>query len=222
MAKDYISEYKGHCLTCKKYDIYSKSDATIRGFRCIHHHRPMAMDESCPNHSLDYARSNYQIEEAVEWIGRRGYEPRRDAGSCYITTIACKILGLPDDCKYLTYFRKLRDDYMVKFPEGLKLLYAYDIYGVQISIALENLYNNPQTKEYAEKIVKHIVVPHYFDIIASYLEQDNYEKAMNHYVIMSEMLGNIVGVKFQIPEVDVNTLDKEVVGHGRARVIEGV
>lgn len=220
MARDYISEYQGHCLTCSRYDIFSKCDATSRGYRCIHHQRPMAMDESCSNYSIDYARSNYLIEEAVQWLGKRGYDPRRDNESCYITTIACKILGLPDDCEYLTEFRKIRE-YMKHSESGLALLHAYDVYGVQISEALNALYDDPKTREYARAIITQIIVPHYFKNILGYIKYGHYNEAIRQYVWMSERLGNIVGVKFQIPDVDVNTLDPETVGHGRRRVKKG-
>ena len=218
MARDYLSEYKGHCLTCKNYDIHSKVDATVRGFRCINHHRPMAMDEKCPSYGLDYTRSNYQIDEAVEWIGRRGYEPRRDSESCYVTTIICNILGMPDNCEYLTWFRKLRDEYMVNSEFGLRLLYAYDTYGVQISEALENMYNDPKTREYVQNIINYIIVPQYLNKILDNIKNGHYDIAVNEYILMSMRLGNVVGVSFQIPEVDVDTLDKTTVGHGRRLV----
>jgi hypothetical protein len=109
---------------------------------------------------------------------------------------------------------------MVNTPEGLRLLYAYDIHGVKIAEELEKLYNNPKTKGYAESIVNQIIVPYYFDFIVGYLQHGHYETAMYHYLQMSSRLGNIVGVRFDIPDVDVNTLDKQEVGHGRKRVIE--
>ena len=218
---DYQKEYKDHCLTCKKYDIYSKSDATVRGYRCIHHHRPMAMDEKCSSYGFDYARSNSMIEDAIEWIGKRGYDPRPDAGSCYITSIICHILGLPDNCEYLTNFRRLRDEYMVTFPEGLKQLYAYDTFGVQISMRLEKDFNTPEKREATVKMVKEILLPDYIVKVNELIKAGNFAMAMYAYVQMTMTLSNKYGINYIIPDVDVESLDKETIGHGRGFAYEG-
>lgn len=219
MSRDYKKEFKGHCLTCKNYDIYTKSDATVRGFRCVHHHRPMAMDEKCSSYGNDITRSNQTIEDAVKWIGKRGYDPRPDKGSCYITSICCRVLGLPDDCEYLTNLRRLRDEYMVNFDEGLTHLYKYDIFGRQISEIIESEFENPKTKIKTERMVKEILEPQYLVILNELIKCGNFACAMEAYLQMTDLLMQRYSI-YEMPlEVDVSTLDKQEVGHGRIRTI---
>jgi len=217
MARDYLSEFKGKCLTCKKYDIFSKGDATLRGYRCLHHMRPMAMDEECSSYGFDYTRSNRAIEEAVEWIGRRGYEPKRDSESCYITTMICKILGKSDSCEELTNLRLLRDKYMTTFDEGLKYLHTYDTFGPLISKKMEEDFNSKDKKDYTLKMVRDVLYPEYILVVNNLIKEKRFETAMLAYVQMTYLLVN----KYNIYEMDINIdtkyLNINEVGHARCR-----
>ena len=44
---------------------------------------------------------------------------------CFITTAVCEAEGKPDDCEELTAFRTFRDDWLLHFPEGKKLVEEY-------------------------------------------------------------------------------------------------
>ena len=48
-----------------------------------------------------------------------------DEGSCFITTAACKVMGLPDNCDQLETLRGFRDEYMMNNLEGRKLVKQY-------------------------------------------------------------------------------------------------
>ena len=48
-----------------------------------------------------------------------------DEGACFITTAACKVMGLPDNCDQLETLRGFRDEYMMNNPEGRKLVKQY-------------------------------------------------------------------------------------------------
>ena len=44
---------------------------------------------------------------------------------CFITTATCAEYGKPDNCYELTMFRKFRDEWLSKQPDGLKLIEEY-------------------------------------------------------------------------------------------------
>ncbi|MBE6155205.1 MAG: hypothetical protein E7164_00405 [Firmicutes bacterium] len=185
MSRDYKKEFEDRCLTCKKYDIYSKSDATVRGFRCKRLLRPVAMDSHCYQYDEDRIRSNSSIEDAVEWILRRGYDPRPD---CYVTTAICEILGMPYNHEYITNFKRLRSEYMESFAEGKKLIDAYDVYGLMIAEELRKRYSNSETKEATLKAIRDVLEPGYLATVNSLIKSGNMPMAMYTYFQMINML----------------------------------
>ena len=52
----------------------------------------------------------------------KGFQRRK---LCFITTAVCEAEGKPDDCEELTAFRAFRDDWLLHFPEGKKLVEEY-------------------------------------------------------------------------------------------------
>ena len=188
MARDYREEFKHNCLTCKKYDIYSKADATVRGFRCKRLMRQMSMDEHCYQHDFDQLRSNSTIEDAVNWILRRGYDPRPD---CYVTTAICEILGLPYDHEYIKNFKKLRNDHM-----KIEQIMAYDVYGVQIAQRLKSAYSNKETRSVTEKLVKDILHPSYLVEVNKLIKGENYDLALYSYFQMLGVLSERYGINY--------------------------
>lgn len=194
MSRDYTREFKGHCLTCKKYEI-SKGDwsySTVRGFRCKRLQRPMAFDEKCYQYDFDAVRSNRTIEEAVDWRVRRGYDPRPD---CYVVTAMCEILGLPMDHEYIQNFRILRDEYMIEVPEGKEKIAAYDNYGEQLASRLTQNYANPETKETTERLVKGILLPTY-EQVNELIKAGNLDMAMYVYFQMMGILSRRYGITY--------------------------
>ena len=196
MARDYQTEFKDKCLTCKKYDIYSKSDATVRGFRCKRLMRQMALDDHCYQYDCDKVRGNASIEEAVTWLLKRGYEPRYD---CYITTAVCHIKGLPLDCEYVQNFRKLRDNYVAKLPNGADELVSYDIYGIQIANKLLNDYQNEETKEATKKMAEEVLFPEFIELVNNLIKAGEYETAWFIYSAMIELLSKRYNIVYYVP-----------------------
>ena len=209
MSRDYREEFKENCLTCKKYDIYSKSDATVRGFRCKRLLRQVAMDGKCYQHDFDYLRGNSTIEEAVEWIIRRGYDPRPD---CYVTTAICEILGLPYDHEYITSFKKLRDEYMATFAEGKKQIAAYDVYGVQIAMKLKAAYENAETKKATEESIKKVLVPGYLEVVKELVKSGNFAMAMYTYFQMIGVLSQRYGVSYSVETINETKEEESCLG----------
>jgi hypothetical protein len=50
---------------------------------------------------------------------------RKKSGACLITTVACCLKGLPDDCHQLTMLRRFRDERLSKSPRGRALVRRY-------------------------------------------------------------------------------------------------
>ncbi|OYW61698.1 MAG: hypothetical protein B7Z31_02440 [Rhodobacterales bacterium 12-65-15] len=44
---------------------------------------------------------------------------------CFLTTAACELRGLPDDCHELETLRRFRDDVLLETPDGRKLVENY-------------------------------------------------------------------------------------------------
>lgn len=217
---DYRSEYKGRCITCENYKINDKCDVTVKGYRCSHHHRSMAMDESCSSYEFSFLRSNSSIEEAIEYIEKRGYDPSPDSSSCYITSLVCKILGYDDNCEYLTNFRDFRDNYMVNTTYGLECLCLYDIYGVEICKKLEEHYNSQHLHRKTYDIVKNIIEPDYLQVVNEDIKNGEYEKAIKEYVDMTNMLMKRYGIYPKDIHINIDEVDKKEVGHGRVRSLK--
>lgn len=215
MARDYRSEFKGKCLTCIKYDIYSRGDVTVRGYRCTRLMRQVAMDEHCYQHDFDPLRSNSTIDAAVQYIKNRGYDPRPD---CYVTTACCKILGLGYDHEYIINFRRLKDEYMATFPEGKRQLNAYDIYGVQIAEKIKSAYENPETREGIVTAVKDVFIPCYLEPVGRMVKSGNFEMAMYTYFRMIQMLAERYGIEYTVEQINTEVLNQDC---GRKLSTEG-
>lgn len=216
--RDYRSEFKDNCLTCKKYDIYDKGSITVRGYRCKRLQRQMALDEHCYQHDFDQTRGNNTLDDAVSYLLRRGYDPRPD---CYVTTAICDIVGLPHDCAYITSFRRMRDEYMSSFEEGKKQIAAYDIYGAQIANRLLADFNNPETKESVERQAKEVLVPDYLDRVTGMIANGNFALAMYTYFEMIGMLSKRYGINYVLPTEAVEDTKTKEDNYTRKLVCEG-
>ena len=108
------------------------------------------------------------------------YTKKPDQGyhrsGCFITTIVCKLLGMPDDCEVLTTLRDFRENYLKNTEEGKKLLIEYDEKGPIISKCLNN--EEPKlAKEMAEEILKIYLEP-----CVSALKEKEYSQAIKTYI----------------------------------------
>jgi len=205
MARDYRTQYKDKCLTCKKYDIYTKSNATVRGFRCDRLMRPVAMSEHCYQYDFDAIRGNWEIEEAVEWILKRGYDPRPD---CYVVTAMCEILDIPYDSEYIENFKIMRDEYMCKTEAGRKQLAAYDLYGIQIADRLRQDYANEKTRVATGVKVKTIILPAY-EQVNELIKCNNFGMAVYTYFQMIKTIAKFYNINHMVPVQNAEAMCQE-------------
>lgn len=209
MARDYREDFKDKCLTCKKYDIYrsGRSYATVRGFRCDRLMGPMAMTDHCYQHDFDRMRSNSDIEEAVEWILKRGYDPRP---SCYVVTAMCEILDIPYDSEYIENFKIMRDEYMCKTEDGRKQLAAYDLYGIQIADRLRKDYADEKTRLATDTKVRTIILPAY-EQVNELIKCGNFGMAVYSYFQMIKTIAKHYNINYMVP---VQTAEEMCQGYG--------
>ena len=62
-----------------------------------------------------------------QWRAKRsdsGMERKKKSG-CYITSAACELKGLPDDCRELTLLRDFRDTKLLRSVHGRRLVAQY-------------------------------------------------------------------------------------------------
>lgn len=101
---------------------------------------------------------------------------RSSGGGCYITTIICDILGYEDHCHYLEQLRNFRDNHMKLNSKYENLLIEYDDVGPVISKNIRNDKDNA--------IIANYIFENYIKPVASALECNEIEKAVNIYKTM--------------------------------------
>ena len=218
IMRDYLKEFKNYCLTCKEYDIYSRGDSTHRGFRCKHHQRPMAFDESCSSYGFDYARGNNQIDAAVSFRTNKGYDPSPDKSYWYVVSTICKITSLEGAEgfraeKYLDAFRTFREQLMT-YPNGINFLSTYDVNGLRLANMLLDGYENTDTKESTITFINAELLPR-LDTFANMIAYNNHPGAIKKYTNIMRILG----LRFDYtPVTDVLVLP-ELIGPGRTRLL---
>lgn len=128
---------------------------------------------------------------------------------CYITTIACEILGYDDNCELLNTLRDFRENYLKKnLDKYLPILQQYDFIGPMISNGIRSMENN---KRFALMIMSYYLLP-----CAQEIKNNNYEKAIEIYKDMVLLLTSTFGISLTIGEnIPYNFED---LGKGRVRI----
>lgn len=194
------------CAECTYLDI--SSGDTYGKFYCEKKwERHLATDTECGNFCKAYNRDNSSIRNAIE------YSNSHTSGGCYLTTMICNILGLPDNNSYLNTIRNFRNNTLQKDIRYKSLLVEYDIIGPKIAKALENdpmkiSIARAMFSKYIEKIIIFINIGKLNDAITNYIEMTNSLKYL--YKLENE---NITQLK--IENADINKS-----GHGKYKVKE--
>lgn len=193
-----MARYCGECtyLDLTTGDIYGKFYCEKR------YERHGASDLECSNFCTAYSRSSSEINNAIE------YTKDHTSSGCYLTTIVCNILGLPDNNIFLNTLRKFRNNILQKNDKYKTLLLEYDIIGPKIA---ESLNNDPLKKNIASMCLNNYIIN-----IVENIELENYEDAINKYIEMTNKLRNL----YNIDSINISTLEiKDVnikdLGHGK-------
>ena len=134
-----------------------------------------------------------------------GYTP----SGCYITTIVCNVLGYSDDCELLTTLRNFRDNFLKLNINYLPLLLEYDIVGPKIS---EEIINIPDNYNFCLNLMKNFLLP-----CASYINNNNFDVAINTYQNMVLYLMKKFGITHPIITTIPDNYDLNNIGKGRIR-----
>ena len=164
--------------------------------------RHLATDIACGSFCKAYSRNTTSIKNAVE------YSNNHNSSGCYLTTILCSILKLPDDNYYLETMRNFRKEILQKDEKYKPLLVEYDIIGPKIAEALNN---DPQKQEFAEKYFNS-----YISTIIYNIENKKYNNAVIAYERMTNSLKEFYGLdEFSISTLEIENADIEKSGHGK-------
>lgn len=189
------------CAECTYLDI---SDGNYEGrFWCEKKcERHLATDIECYSFCRAYNRYDSSIRNAIE------FSNSHNSGGCFLTTMLCNILKMPDNNYYLETMRGFRNNILQKNPQYKKILVNYDIIGPKIAKAL----NNDPLKD---KIAK-IHFDKYIVEIVKLIVDKKYEDAVNLYIEMTNNLKNFYGISTEEVTMEiVNNADIEKSGHGK-------
>ena len=185
--------YLGERVDCGKYYCDKKgewhyaSDPRCSSF-CEAYRRPTSARENMYNNSKSSSSSG-----------------------CYITTIMCNILGLPNDNYYLQTLRSFRDNVLKKDAKHFPLLIQYDKIGPIIASCLEQDEHN--------KEIANMLFTHYIERTVTAIEENKITTAINIYIGMTMSLAERYNIDKKVMIVNATEAPKdfELLGHARTR-----
>lgn len=103
-----------------------------------------------------------------------GWHDEKGDTGCYITTACTHYRGLPDDCRELAKLRKFRDSYVLRTPEGRKLVEEYYSKAPRIVAAIDV---SPRRREIYGNIFRDVV-----SRSMGLIEAGRHQEAMKNYI----------------------------------------
>lgn len=135
----------------------------------------------------------------------------RDAnssGGCYLTTMLCNILNLPDNNIYLETIRNFRKNILQKDEKYKALLVEYDIVGPVIATALAN---DPLKEAIAKVYLNNFIIP-----ITKFINNKENDRAVDKYYQMTNNLKTFYGLNnYNVSVEQIDNADIEKSGHGK-------
>ena len=125
------------------------------------------------------AKGNVAAKENLarvrEKISQAGTSQKKSSG-CFITTAVCQCFGKSDDCYELTMFRRFRDDWLMKQPDGKALIAEYYATAPAIVSCIDG-------REHPADIYQQIW-QRYLSPCLKHLEQGEYKACKERYIAM--------------------------------------
>ena len=164
------------------------------------------------NHYRRYCRSDYDFRDCPFYIRRYG-----SSGGCFITTVLCNILGLPDNHETLNILRNFRDNVLQKDKQYAEILKVYDAIGPMVA---DKIINDENREQIALDLYKSSLLP-----IVEEINNNNYNRAIKHYLYMTLYLVsdyNFRDTYNALKEVDFGftNFNQKTAGHGRVLIRE--
>lgn len=168
--------------------------------------RHLASDIECNRFCEAYSRSNSTSKSAYQY----SLEHSSNSG-CYLTTILCYILGMPDNNYFLNTMRNFRNNCLQKNKKYKQLLVEYDIVGPEIAKALNN---DPLKKTIAIKFFNQYIIS-----IVNLIEKNESEKAVTRYIEMTNSLKKLYSINNANTNIIyIESADIKESGHGIYKV----
>lgn len=193
------------CGYCTYLDPDKVKETWDNRYWCEENHEwKYADEESCWRYCKAYSRSDYVAESLI----RASRDSQSSSSGCYLTTITCFLLGYPDNNIYLQTLREFRNEVMQKDPKYFELLAQYDIVGPMI---VRRLCQDPARGMIAKNLLELGI-----KTTVSHINQKDYDKAVETYSIMTELLieGCRIKKDSEVEEYAKN-MDVEKAGHGK-------
>jgi len=193
---------EAYCASCTY--LKEESDSFGRYWCTRKGENHYACDPKCNSWLEAYSRYTSARENMY-----RNSSSHCSGGGCYLTTIMCEILNLPDDNYYLQTLRTFRDTVLKQDIKYYPLLITYDVIGPQIA---EKLANDPNRKEIANAMLNNFI-----NKSVTAIEENKIEEATNIYVAMTNSLAEQYNINTQILTIDTTNINLETLGHGKSR-----
>ena len=138
------------CRSCEHYDI-NDTDSWGEGYCSYYNKHVDSRSSACSHYDNDNDR---RYDRRRDDDRRNDDEKESDSGGCFLTTIACKILGEPDDGPTLSTLRCFRENVLRKDEDYAPILEEYAVLGPRISSCL---WNDPNRTSVAVSLMaKHL------------------------------------------------------------------
>ena len=163
--------------------------------------RHLANELECNRFCRAYSRDSSVAKSAYD------YSKDKSSSGCFLTTMICSILNLPDNNTYLETIRNFRNQVLQKDDKFKPILVEYDIIGPKISEALNN---DPLKNKIASKYFENYIKP-----ITILINNKDFNGAINLYITMTNNLKNLYGLgNINISSIEIDASDIKESGHG--------
>ena len=193
--------------TCGECTYLDLSNGDIYGkFYCEKKwERHLSTDIECGSFCRAYSRDYNTIRNANE------YSINHSKSRCYLTTMLCNILKLPDNNIYLETMRNFRKNILQKDEKYKSLLVEYDIIGPKIA---ECLNNDPTKNSIAKQYFNNYIIP-----ITNLINEKKYDLAVSIYTTMTNVLKVIYNLDYiSVSKLEIDSADINESGHGIYKV----
>lgn len=180
------------------------SDGTFwceRKLECVY-----AYQKECYRYCEAYSRPS-SVARSCEEFSR---DKSTSSSGCYLTTMLCSILKMPDDNPFLNTLREFRNNVLQKDEKYRALLVEYDVVGPVIA---NNLNNDPLKYQIAATTFLKYIKP-----ITKLVREKKNEEAVNAYLDMTNGLKTFYDVNTTLDIETINNADINLSGHGVYKV----
>lgn len=164
--------------------------------------RHLGNEVACYRYCEAYNRNSNVSKSAYDY----SEEKSRNDG-CYLTTMVCDALKLPDNNTYLQTVRQFRKNVLQRDNKYKSLLVEYDIIGPKISKAV---LEDPQKETIAKSCMENYLQP-----IVSLLHRGKRDKALCLYIDLTQNLKKLYNLENEVvTQKQIDEADIEKSGHG--------